>query len=360
MATYEYTLKAGITRTKGFERKGLASFAANVGVKCGHGCSYCSSRALLRRHPAFRKLGLSPFGLGYAIVDPSAPERIAHDAARMSTRGLIQVCTTVDAWAPEAQEHRLGRRVLEAILAQPGWSVRILTKNAAVAADFDLLERHRDRVLVGLSLTMLPDKQRIAAAIETHATPILERMSTLQEAHRRSLRTYGMLCPLLPGIADDPGTIDALVKFVAGCGAEELFVEPVNNRGDGLAKTQYMLEEYCCPVEARAVSRIRQSASWSRYACELLANVQRAARKHFDIKRLRFLLYPSRLARSELKRIRQDPAGVVWLGKLPTGRVSADVGVIRLSMPAAACGRVGDAAPSTDQPCPPSEPEYML
>jgi DNA repair photolyase len=360
MGTYEYTLKAGITRTKEFERKRLASFAANVGVKCGHGCSYCSSRALLRMHPAFRKLGLSPFSLGHAIIDSSAPERIARDAARLRTRGLVQVCTTVDAWAPEAQKHQLGRRVLEAILAQPGRSVRILTKNAAVAADFDLLERYRDRVLVGLSLTMLPDKHRVAVAIETHATPMSERMNTLQEAHRRGLRTYGMLCPLLPGIADDLNTIDALVKFVVDCGAEELFVEPVNNRGDGLAKTQYMLEEYCCPAEAQAVSRIRQSAAWSRYACDLLANVQRSVRQHFDVERLRFLLYPSRLARSELKRIRQDPAGLVWLGKLPTRRIDADVDVIRLEMPVAERCRAHDVAVSTDQPCQPSEPEYVL
>lgn len=37
-----------------------------------------------------------------------------------------------DAWSPEAQEHDLGSRCLEAILAESAWMVRILTKNAAV------------------------------------------------------------------------------------------------------------------------------------------------------------------------------------------------------------------------------------
>ena len=49
-ATREHlcTLKTGITRTREFEKKGLASYAVNCGVKCGHGCRYCSTGAMLR------------------------------------------------------------------------------------------------------------------------------------------------------------------------------------------------------------------------------------------------------------------------------------------------------------------------
>ena len=38
MRVYETKLLGGITRTKEFERKKLASFAVNVGTKCGHDC----------------------------------------------------------------------------------------------------------------------------------------------------------------------------------------------------------------------------------------------------------------------------------------------------------------------------------
>ena len=113
-------------------------------------------------------------------------------------RGLVQICTTVDAWSPEAQELHLGRRCLEAILAEPGWTVRILTKNAAVVEDFDLIKKHRDRVLVGLSLTGTPDKEAVLSVVEPHAFPISERMAALKKAHKLGLRTYGMLCPCCP------------------------------------------------------------------------------------------------------------------------------------------------------------------
>ncbi len=213
MKIHEYTLKAGITRTREFERKGLATHAVNVGTRCSHGCLYCSSGALLRMHKSFSELGLSPFETGYAIVDPDTPQRVDRDARRIRDRGMIQLGTTVDAWAPEAKKHDLGRRCLQAILDQPGWTVRTLTKNAAVTRDFDIIEQYRDRVLVGLSITSTPDKRGVMSIIEPSASPITERMAALREAHARGLRTYAMFCPLLPGIADAPEQIDGLVRL---------------------------------------------------------------------------------------------------------------------------------------------------
>lgn len=151
MRIHTTTLAKGISRTPEFQKKGLAGFAVNVGTKCGHGCMYCSSGSVLRMHPSFKQAGESPFASGYAIVDPDTPERVAHDASSMKKRGLVQLCTTTDAWSPEAQRYGLGRKCLEAILAQPGWTVRILTKNATIMEDFDLIMKHRDRVLVGVT-----------------------------------------------------------------------------------------------------------------------------------------------------------------------------------------------------------------
>jgi DNA repair photolyase len=176
-------------------------------------------------HHSFKDAGESPFGFGYSIVDPDTPERVGRDAGHMRNRGLIQLCTTVDAWAPEAQEHNLGRRCLAAILAHPDWTVRVLTKNGAVQQDYDLIRKHRDRVLVGLSLTATPSRKNRMAVVEPNASTITQRLAALRKAHRLGLRTYGMLCPLLPGIADDHESISELVGACIECGAEEIFVE---------------------------------------------------------------------------------------------------------------------------------------
>lgn len=313
--THAYELKSGIVRTPEFERKKLASFAVNVGLKCGHDCTYCSSPTVLRTHPAFKQLGESPFGRCYCIVDPSTLHRVARDAQRIPERGLVQLCTLTDAWAPEAQHHNLGRCCLQAILAQPGWSVRILTKNAAVVKDFDLIGQHRGRVLVGLSITATPDKSRQVAVLEPYASTIQQRMDAMLAASRAGLRSYAMFCPLLPGIADSPEHIDELMRFAASCGVEEVFCEPVNARGNGLRLCQEALEQSGFKDEARAIEKIRHREHWSRYVLELIAKVQRSTRKHLVIGKLRFLLYPSNLLPEHVEQIRRDDAGVAWLGK---------------------------------------------
>ena len=261
------------------------------------------------------RLGERPFDTGYAILDPSTPERVAKDARRKRKRGMVQLCTTVDAWAPEARALDLGRRCLEALLRERGWTVRILTKSAAVRQDFDLIEKHRDRVLVGLSITGTAYSEDVLKVLEPNAPPISDRMSVLAEAAARGLRTYAMFCPLLPAVADSTGQIDCLIKSSVACGAEEVFAEPVNPRGPGLRLCQEALERAGHAIEADAVGNIRRRKHWSRYAAMLLLRLQGSMRDTLDIGKLRFLLYPSGLLPEDRTRIREDDAGVVWLGR---------------------------------------------
>lgn len=314
MRNHTYSLKSGIRPSPKFAKKKLAEFAVNVGTKCGHDCLYCSTGSMLRRHDSFKHADEDPFGTGFSIVDPDMPEKVATNARRARNRGVVQLCTTVDAWAPEAQKHNIGRRCLEAILAEPGWTVRILTKNAAVVDDFDVIRKHRDRVLVGLSLTGTPDKESVLSVVEPNASPISERLAALKKAHRMELRTYGMLCPLLPGIADSADQIEWLVRFVAGCGAEEVFAEAVNPRGRGLKHTKEALLAAGFHAEGEAVEAVRHKPNPSRYVANLIVNMQRSMRRHMTTNRLRFLLYPSSLTEEEdAARIRKADSGVVWL-----------------------------------------------
>ncbi len=226
---------------------------------------------------------------------------------------MVQLCTTVDAWCPGAQQYDLGRRCLEAILQQPGWTVRILTKNAAVVRDFDLLEQHRDRVLLALSLTAPVENEALARVIEPQASPISERMAAMRQAHELGLRVYGMLCPLLPGVAAGTEEIEQLVTFAKDCGVEEISAEAVNSRGPGLRDTAESLRTAGFEEAAQAVHRIRKRPEWSAYVAELLRNLQSSLRRHRLLKKLRYLLYSSRLLPADEQAIRRNDAGVVWL-----------------------------------------------
>jgi DNA repair photolyase len=266
-------------------------------------------------HKSFPAVGEKPFGFGYSIVDPETPERVGKDAQRIKQRGLIQLCTMVDAWAPGAQEYHLGRKCMEAVLDEPGWSIRILTKNAAVEQDFDLIQKHQARVLVGVSLTATPEKTAAIKAVEPNASTIPERMAVMENAHRKGFRTYGMLCPLLPGVVDSPEKVEQLINFSLRCGVEEIFVEPVNARGPGLKNTEEALRQGGFITEAEAVARIRHAPAWSTYVTRLLNYVQQALKKQGALDKLRFLLYPSNLSPEDEQWIRNHGEGVRWLGK---------------------------------------------
>lgn len=180
---------------------------------------------------------------------------------------------------------------------------------------FDLIERYRDRVLVGLSLTATEDKSHITSVTEPWASPISERMKALEEAHRRGLRTYGMLCPLLPGVSDSRPDVGWLVNFVLDCGAEEVFVEPVNGRGPCLGDTEKVIRAAGFRAEADALAAVRHKAGWSAYTTGLLRSVQDALKGRRSLHKLRFLLYPSSLTEEDESWIRSHSEGVKWLGK---------------------------------------------
>jgi len=305
--------KNGITKSPAFEKKTLAGYAINVGLKCDNDCLYCSTGVMLRTHKIFKKIGRSSFDFGYAIIDKDKASLVARDAAKTKKKGLIQICTTTDAWCPSARKYDLGRKCLDAVLNEPDWTIRILTKNKEVEKDFDLIKKHKNRVKVGLSLTATPNKTKIMEILEKNAAPIRDRMRVMKKAHKLGLRTYAMLCPLLPGIADSPEQIDSYIKFAESIRAEEIFSEAVNPRGKGLIHTQSALEKAGYNKEAQSIKAIRKGENWSEYAFKLIKNLQKSIRKYSNIKKMKFLLYPKSLTKQHIKEIKKDDAGIVWL-----------------------------------------------
>ena len=242
------------------------------------------------------------------------PDRLAEHMKRKRMKGgLIQISTTVDSWDKYCRKNNIGRRLLEAILPVPGWSVRILTKNAEVEEDFDIIKKYKEKVLVGLSITGTTDKNDILQVLEPNASSNKERMRVLRKAHRMGLRTYGMFCPLMPSIADSPKQIDNYINFAEQIGAEEIFSEAVNPRGKCLVYSQDILERKNYPKESEAVKKVKNRPARSQYTLELVKNIQKSMRKYSDIRKLRFLLYNEDLRPEHLKEIKKDKAGIKFL-----------------------------------------------
>jgi len=301
-----------LARSKGFEHKGLATHGANVGHKCGHECAYCSSASMYRHRSSFTEVGESAFGRGFAIVDPDMPERLDESKlGKLRETDMVQVCTASDAWAPGTGD--VGRRLMEHLLLLSDAQVRILTKNALVARDFDLIEEFPERVTLGLSLTGTPFQDGLVKVIEPNASLISERVAVLQDAKQRGLRVYGMLCPLLPGIAEDHETIAELLGLCAELGVEDLWAEPVNGRGKGLIWTAEDLAEAGHQREAEAIDAVRHKTNWSPYVRRLVDTLVEVADDLGLLDRLHVLLYPKNLIDEDAQALRRHERGIIWL-----------------------------------------------
>lgn len=314
---YHYSRGEGITETPDFQKKGLCSHALNVGLICGHQCTYCSTHSLLRKMvEPFKAIGQTCHARGYAIVDPDTAGRIAKDIPALTSDDVIQVCTLDDAWSPEARKYNLGRKCLEVLLERTPAQVRVLTKNAEVAADFDLMKKYPGRVIVGLSTGIPPSRQDAADVLEPNASPIQDRLKALMTARRMGLRTFGMLCPCPPGIAVSEAALGELFDAVLACGVEDIWLEPINARGKGLGDSADALRTAGMGTEADAVRAIAKKAAWATYATDLIKAAIAIAKSRKVLKKLHVLLYPTKYMlaeqRAELKALGSP---IIWLEK---------------------------------------------
>ena len=317
---YEHQLVGGITVTSEFEKKRLATHALNVGLGCGHQCRYCSSPSLRCRLPAYGELQLNPFDRGFAVIDPETVERILKDLPKLTEKDTVMLSTCDDAWSPEARKYEVGRKCLDALLKNTPAQIRILTKSAKVAEDFGVIKGSEKRVMVGISTGIPESREDVAAAVEPNASPIRERLRALTEAHNAKLRTFGMLCPCLPGVADSEAALTEMFKAMQVRGAEAIWLEPVNARGRALGNTATALRLAGLSAEADAVDAIRKEDAWSKYAAALTETAVKVAGKLGMLGKLKILQYADKLTPADLGRVKALGVSVILLGK------GADVG----------------------------------
>jgi DNA repair photolyase/uncharacterized ParB-like nuclease family protein len=312
---FQHKLETGIQETPEFSEKGLATHALNVGLGCGHQCAYCSAPSPQYRMPAYSQLQIGPYDRGFAIIDVNTDKRIHKDMPQLNSGNTIMLSALDDAWSPEARMYGVGRKSLASLLKGTDARIRILTKSAEVATDFDVAKGAEGRVIVGLSTGIPASREKVAAAVEPNASTIKERLDALKKAHELGFATYGMLCPCLPGIADSEAALTEMFKSVLECGVEDIWLEPVNARGKALPNTAIALRLAGLKVEADAVDAIREKGVWSQYATALVENAVKVADQLDAKDKLHILLYRDGFAVGDIERIDKLGPAVVWLGK---------------------------------------------
>ena len=189
------------------------AYSLNPYQGCEHGCIYCYAR---NSHEYW---GFSA-GLDFErkiIVKKDAPELFKKFLERKSWEVTpISLSGNTDCYQPAERKFKLTRQLLEIALAykQP---ISMITKNALILRDLDILQEMAKLKLVSVyvSITSLDEKLRLK--LEPRTTTAKQRLKIISELSKVGLPTGVMTAPMIPGLNDFE--MPAILKASAENGA---------------------------------------------------------------------------------------------------------------------------------------------
>lgn len=188
-------------------------YSMNPYQGCEHGCVYCYAR---RSHTYW---GLSA-GLDFEtriIIKKDAPQLLEKAFLRKNWQpNPIMLSGNTDCYQPLEQKWQLTRACLKVFLRY-GNPVGIITKNALITRDIDLLSALAKRGLVRVFLSLTTFDEKLRRLMEPRTATLKRRLQTISELARAGIPTGAMIAPIIVGLNDHE--IPALIKESAAHGA---------------------------------------------------------------------------------------------------------------------------------------------
>jgi DNA repair photolyase len=185
---------------------------------CEFGCRYCYARY------THEFMELDPAEFERKIyVKGRCGELAAGELSSMDLRGQhIAIGTATDPYQPAEEEFGATRAVLEAMARQSSLSVSITTKSNRVVRDMDLLQRIGERSSISVNLSVTTLHQRLARRLEPRAPRPDLRLAAVTRLREAGIAAGVFAMPILPGITDKEGDLDALARAARDAGAQWL------------------------------------------------------------------------------------------------------------------------------------------
>ncbi len=227
MTIKEIEAKSVLRRFRRIDSWFVAKSGLNLYRGCAHDCAYCDGRA-----EKYRVEGLAAGAPGTASFDEVAVKVNAVDVLRrelspkrktaaLRWSGFVVLGGGVgDSYQPAEESYGLARGTL-ALFEELGVPVHILTKSTLVLRDADILERMSSvggtGALVSFSISTVDDE--VASIFEPGAPPPSQRLAALSALARRGVPGGVFLMPVIPGVTDSRGAMDAALAASVGAGA---------------------------------------------------------------------------------------------------------------------------------------------
>jgi len=189
------------------------TFSMNAYQGCEHGCIYCYAR---NSHEYW---GYSA-GLDFErriLVKKDAPKLLHHKLKSKSWKAsTIVMSGNTDCYQPAEQQFKITRACLELFLKYKH-PVGIITKNALILRDLDLLKELAKDNLIGVHISITSLSEETRRVLEPRTTTIKKRLHTIRVLSENGIPVNAMLAPIIPGI--NSHEILKLAKAVSDNGA---------------------------------------------------------------------------------------------------------------------------------------------
>ena len=191
-------------------------YSMNPYQGCEHGCTYCYAR---NTHPYW---GFGP-GLDFEsqiVVKENAAELLRKKLSSASWKvAPIILSGNTDCYQPIEQKLELTRSILE-VLWEFRHPVSIITKNALILRDLDILKKLALHNLVKVTISLNTLDDRLRQKMEPRASSVFARLRTIKHLTSEGIPVSVLAAPIIPGLNDHE--IMPLVRTVASHGAIDI------------------------------------------------------------------------------------------------------------------------------------------
>ena len=192
---------------------------------CEFGCKYCYARYTheymeLDGSEFEKKIFVKKDAAPLLALDVSQKYSYASKSSGGTQPEHIAIGTATDPYQPAEREHRVTRACLEELAKRDGLSISITTKSNQVVRDIDVLKEIAARSALSINMTVTTMRTRLARLLEPRAPRPDLRMAAVKELREAGLAVGVFASPLLPGITDREGDLEAVAAAAHEVGAQ--------------------------------------------------------------------------------------------------------------------------------------------
>ncbi|MBC3540082.1 PA0069 family radical SAM protein [Rufibacter sediminis] len=188
-------------------------YSMNPYQGCEHGCIYCYAR---NTH-AYWGLGAGVDFEQKIIIKENAPQvlRAQLEHPRWVVRPIMLAGNT-DCYQPIEAKKKITRQLLE-VLLQYRHPVSMITKNALILRDLDLLKELHQHNLVHVSISITTLDEALRQKLEPRTSTGAKRLQVVKALTEAGIPVNVMVAPIIPGLNDHE--VPAILEASAAAGA---------------------------------------------------------------------------------------------------------------------------------------------